>query len=228
MSVKGKNGNPVEEVKNIIWVLLTRWFGVLFGRGIGSRLLITIAAVSVAIGWALEIKGHTLTVWHYFSTLFAERTSVLSGEELEIANEWVIYVDSGAEFVQVDAHRNILFDAALQNGGAPWQHFTRNLRTVRDPRSHGNWLLVADLNLGVSTKAQVTKTIDCVKAKVENWAELDTFGSSIEHSYAIRYRIDDFIKTYGRPKNIKYVRSPKGPDPKDVDPRELSCPAPYN
>nr|VFK68008.1 MAG: hypothetical protein BECKUNK1418G_GA0071005_11857 [Candidatus Kentron sp. UNK]VFK73302.1 MAG: hypothetical protein BECKUNK1418H_GA0071006_11852 [Candidatus Kentron sp. UNK] len=173
--------------------------------------------------------GHTLTAWHYFSTLFTERTSVLTGAELEIANEWVIYVDSGATFSQVDSHRDRLFYAVSKDTGETWRHFTRNLRIVRDPNTSGSWLLVGDLNLGLGSEALVTKTIDCVKNKVDNWAELDTFGSSIEHAYAFQYRISDFTETYGRPKNLEFVRHSEGATLSDPEPNSaLPCPPPYN
>nr|VFK21208.1 MAG: hypothetical protein BECKLPF1236A_GA0070988_102924 [Candidatus Kentron sp. LPFa]VFK23601.1 MAG: hypothetical protein BECKLPF1236C_GA0070990_1000634 [Candidatus Kentron sp. LPFa] len=224
MSMEDNNINPIQQGENAARNLLARCFG----RWCGGRLLVIMVTVSILMVWILDISGYTLKAWRYLSALFTESTSVLTGDELEVANEWVIHVDSGATFSQVDAHRNRLTGVAWLEG-EPWRHFTRNLRIARDPNVNGNWFLVADINLGVGTREEVTKTIGCVKNKVRNWAESDIFGSAIEHAYAFQYRISDFTKTYGRPKNLKSVQYPEESVPNAPEPNSaLPCPHPYN
>nr|VFK65100.1 MAG: hypothetical protein BECKUNK1418G_GA0071005_10571 [Candidatus Kentron sp. UNK]VFK71288.1 MAG: hypothetical protein BECKUNK1418H_GA0071006_10591 [Candidatus Kentron sp. UNK] len=46
-----QNGNPIEQAHNIVWNLLSKWFG--------KRLLVTILSIWILLNWVLEIKGHT-------------------------------------------------------------------------------------------------------------------------------------------------------------------------
>nr|VFK59375.1 MAG: hypothetical protein BECKTC1821F_GA0114240_10331 [Candidatus Kentron sp. TC] len=125
MSTENNHINPMQKVWNVARNLLTKWF-----------IPVTVATWILVAG-ILEITGNTLVAWPYFSALFTERISVLTADELEVANEWVIRVDSGATFSQVNAHKDRLFRVALLEGKQRWWHFTRNLRIVRDPKTKG-------------------------------------------------------------------------------------------
>lgn len=220
MATQKKGSKPNDQAEKAAWDLVTNWFG--------KRLLVSILTVTVLIGWALEIRGHTLTIWHYVQTLFSERISVLTGAELEVANEWVVYVDRSAEFLQVEAYRSNLANSESANSQEAWRHFVRNLRIVRDPNYSENWLLVADITPGESTEQTVRATIECAKRKVGNWAELDTFGSSLENSYAFQYKIAEFAETYGRPRNFEISNTPDSHAGLSELESEPECPYPYN
>ncbi len=217
-----KDQSPAEEAKQAAWKKVTRL--------VGRHLLVSTLTFGIVVGWVLQLGGITVNAWHYISELFSERKSVLTGAEIEVANEWVIYIDSGAEFAQVEAHRISLLNCAQKSGKEddPWNHFVRNLRIVRDPKQAGNWLLVADINSGQSTEELVEYTLCCVKDKVSNWAELDTFGSSLEAAHVIAYRIGEFSRTYGRPKNIDLVRYSEEDLISNEQKGSLECPLPYN
>ena len=132
MSIGENNVNPIQQGKDVVQDLLARWFGKWGGR----RFFVIMVAVLISIAVIIDISEYTMKAWRYLSGFSTKHTSMLTTDELEVANEWVIRVNSGATFSQVNAYKDRLFRVALLEG-EPWRHFTLNLRIVRDPKTKG-------------------------------------------------------------------------------------------
>nr|VFK46555.1 MAG: hypothetical protein BECKTC1821D_GA0114238_10332 [Candidatus Kentron sp. TC] len=92
MSIGENNVNPIQQGKDVVQDLLARWFGKWGGR----RFFVIMVAVLISIAVIIDISEYTMKAWRYLSGFSTKHTSMLTTDELEVANEWVIRVNSGA------------------------------------------------------------------------------------------------------------------------------------
>lgn len=184
-------------------------------KGIGTRLIsaaqrwlgarvVTTALVLFIVGSAtLDVLGKTTTAWSYIRLALTEKTSLLNTAELEVLDEWVVLIDSAESFLQAEVYRQHLTDATKSfSDKEAAEHFSRNLRVVRDASSPGYWILVADITGGQGSLRELEVTIDCLRSQVASWEADDIVSPWFRNARPIRYSLTDFNRTYGRATNV--------------------------
>lgn len=187
-------------------LVLERWInkslGAAFGIKAAYNLIISISIFLVILSFIVQVLNNTSKISFYLKELLSDKTSILTKQELEICNEWVIVLEHADNYTEIDSVWSRIkseFMESKQFRKSRAKTWTNDIHIVRDLNELNRWMIVIDAFTGVSSKLLVEKEIRLINSSIiDNRVLENTLGVWMYSAKSINYDTRVFAETHGK------------------------------
>jgi hypothetical protein len=180
------SGNPVESAMTPVWsFLLQGW-----RRYISVPLLL----LFVVLPGAVTLYRASADIWNVAKSALASRVSEMDASELDTCNEWVARIGRFENREEARKGGDELSNAMKDSNE---RTLDGDIRIVRDVELSGQYLLVVDMEAGISSESAVLGEIERLKNPGSRQTE-NAIGNLMLAAKPMYYGRSQFERAYGK------------------------------